>query len=59
MKKTVLVLLVMMSVSVVPVFAGAIPYPNPGTIAPTNTFTAAVPGDITGYFYGFSAGHTD
>jgi len=59
MKRTILVLLVMMSVSVVPVFAGAIPYPNPGTIAPTNTFTAAFTGNITGYFYGFSAAHTD
>src|SRR5664279_35861 len=59
MKRRILVLLIMMSVSVVPVFAGAIPYPNPGTIAPTNTFTAAFTGNITGYFYGFSAGHTD
>lgn len=27
-----------------------IPYPNIGTIAPTNTFTATSTGDITGYF---------
>ena len=59
MKKAILVLLVMMSISVVPMFAGAIPHPNSGTIAPTNSFTAAFTGNITGYFYGFSAGHTD
>lgn len=27
-----------------------IPYPNVGTIAPSNTFTASATGDITGYF---------
>jgi hypothetical protein len=27
-----------------------IPYPNVGTIAPSNTFTASSTGDITGYF---------
>jgi PEP-CTERM motif len=48
-----------MGVSVRPMFAGALPYPNPGTIAPTNSFTAAFTGNITGYFYGFSAADTD
>ena len=42
-----------------PVFADAIPYPNIGTLAPTNTFTAAATGTIQGYFYGFSAADTD
>jgi hypothetical protein len=30
--------------------ASDIPYPNVGTIAPTNTFTASSTGNITGYF---------
>jgi len=30
--------------------AGTIPYPNIGTVAPTNTFVADATGDITGYF---------
>jgi hypothetical protein len=30
--------------------AGTIPYPNVGTVAPTNTFVADATGDITGYF---------
>ena len=30
--------------------AGTIPYPNKGTIAPTNIFTASVTGTVTGYF---------
>jgi hypothetical protein len=36
-----------------------IPYPNGGTIAPTNNFTATATGFINAYFYGFSAGHLD
>jgi hypothetical protein len=36
-----------------------IPYPSPGTIAPTISLTAATTGDIVGYFYGASAGDTD
>lgn len=37
----------------------AIPYPDPGTIAPTVTITAAATGDVDGYFYGFNAADTD
>jgi PEP-CTERM motif len=59
MKKKFFVLFFTLSVLAAPMFAGAIPYANPGTIAPTNSFTAAFTGNITGYFYGFSAGHTD
>ena len=59
MKRSMLALFFIMSISAASMFAGAIPYPNSGTIAPTNSFTAAFTGNITGYFYGFSAGDTD
>ncbi len=36
--------------------ADAIPYPNIGTAAPTNSFVATADGDITAYFYGSDAG---
>jgi hypothetical protein len=36
-----------------------IPYPDPGTIAPTNTFTAAATGSVDAYYYGSTAGDTD
>jgi hypothetical protein len=39
--------------------ADAIPYPNPGNIAPTVSLTATATGDITGYFYSASASDTD
>jgi PEP-CTERM motif len=39
--------------------AGTIPYPNIGTIAPTNTFTVTSSGSVEGYFYGYSAADTD
>ena len=38
--------------------ADAIPYPNIGTIAPTNTFTATNTGEILAYFYATDAGYT-
>lgn len=59
MKKTSLTLLVVLGLSALPLFGGAIPYPNPGTVAPTNVFTAVATGNVTGYFYGSSAGDTD
>lgn len=59
MKKTSLILFVVLSLSALPLFAGTVPYPNPGTVAPTNVFTASHTGNIIGYFYGSSAGHTD
>jgi len=39
--------------------AGSVSYQNVGTVAPTNTFTADASGNITGWFYGYSAGDTD
>ena len=59
MKRTILVLLVVLTASSLALLAGTIPYPNPGTIAPTQVFKATATGNVTGYFYGFSAGHTD
>ena len=38
--------------------AGVIPYPDIGTPAPANTFTATSNGDITAYFYASDAGAT-
>jgi|SwirhirootsSR3_FD_contig_31_10639235_length_637_multi_5_in_0_out_0_1 hypothetical protein len=38
--------------------AGPIPYPNIGTPAPANSFTAAADGAITAYFFNTSAGYT-
>jgi hypothetical protein len=59
MKRKFLILFFTWSVLAAPMFAGATPYPDPGTIASTNSFTAVFTGSITGYFYGFSASHTD
>lgn len=39
--------------------ADAIPYPNPGIIAPTNTFTAAASGDVIAYFHGSTASYNN
>lgn len=39
--------------------ATSIPYPNPGTIAPPQTFTATNSGDVTAYFYGSHAGYEE
>jgi hypothetical protein len=39
--------------------ADNIPYANSGAVAPINTFTASVTGEIDGYFYGYSAGDID
>ena len=38
--------------------AGPIPYPNIGTPAPANSFTAEADGEIKAYFFATSAGHT-
>ncbi|HVP54452.1 MAG TPA: PEP-CTERM sorting domain-containing protein [Candidatus Eisenbacteria bacterium] len=59
MKRTILTLLLMMTAYTLPMFAGCIPYCNIGSIAPSNVFTATATGNVTGYFYGFSAGDTD
>lgn len=59
MKRTFLTLLVIMIAHTLPMVAGCIPYCNVGSIAPTNVFTATATGNVTGYFYGFSAGDTD
>ena len=39
--------------------ADAIPYPYPGTIAPTDTFTAAASGDVIAYFHGSTASYNN
>jgi PEP-CTERM motif len=39
--------------------ADPIPYPNPGTVAPTPTLTATATGNVTGYFFSYSASDND
>jgi hypothetical protein len=39
--------------------ADAIPYPNPGQVAPAHTFTATSTGMLVGYFAGSEAGGND
>lgn len=39
--------------------ADPIPYPNPGTIAPTATFQASTSGDVIAYFDGSTASFTE
>jgi len=51
--------LLLMMLASLPLWADAIPYPDAGTIAPTVTLIAGATGNITGYFYGFSASDTD
>lgn len=41
------------------VFADAIPYPDPGTIAPTPNLVASATGTLDLYFAGYSAGDED
>lgn len=39
--------------------AASIPYPNPGTVAPEASITAAANGPLVLYYFGFSASHVD
>jgi len=39
--------------------ADSIPYPNVGSVAPTNVFTATATGNVTGYFYFSTGADTD
>lgn len=65
MKIKLLTLVAVLMLLAVQSQAGPIPYPNVGTIAPTNTFTAIAAGDVTGYFVqggpysGGTANYTD
>lgn len=49
----------LVGVAVTPAFADAIPYPNPGTIAPTPKFSAKNTGDLVAYFYGSTASYEE
>ena len=42
-----------------PLLADSIPYPNPGQLAPANSFTAVADGPVVGYFAGTSASFDD
>lgn len=55
----VLSALSLLTVATAPAMADAIPYPNVGTPAPTNIFTAQSTGTINTYFYGSKADGTD
>jgi len=50
MKIKFMLMLAVMALMALPLAANPIPYPNVGTIAPTNTFTATSTGTIVGYF---------
>jgi hypothetical protein len=50
MKGKFVLILAVMALMALPLVANPIPYPNVGTIAPTNTFTASSNGNIVGYF---------
>jgi hypothetical protein len=45
-----MLMLAVMALMALPLVAAPIPYPNVGTIAPTNSFTASSTGNILGYF---------
>lgn len=57
--KTVVFALSIVSLLPINLFAGPIPYPNIGQIAPTTTITATETGDIIGYFVQASAAYSD
>jgi len=57
--KLVLFVIVMLAIPALPAMADPIPYGTPGKVAPTNAFVATATGNITGYFYGFSAADDD
>jgi hypothetical protein len=59
MRAALLSCLLLMATPSLPLWADAIPYPDSGTIAPTVALTAMSTGNVTGYFYGFSAADTD
>ena len=57
--KNVALALLASAITVSAAYANPIPYPNPGSIAPTVTLTASTSGAIIGNFVGFSASDTD
>jgi hypothetical protein len=57
--KISLFLMLMLATPALPAMANTITYGHPGTVAPTNVFAATATGNITGYFYGFSAADDD
>jgi hypothetical protein len=58
MKNTLLTLM-LITFGSLSAWGDIIPYPDVGTVAPTVPLKAATTGDVTGYFYGFSAADTD
>jgi hypothetical protein len=57
--KTILLTLSFVTIASVSAWGDIIPYPTPGTIAPTVPLTATATGDINGFFYGASAADLD
>jgi PEP-CTERM motif len=57
--KTAVLALSIVTLLPINLFAGPIPYPNIGQIAPTTTITATETGDIIGYFVQASAANSD
>jgi PEP-CTERM motif len=54
-----LLLPLVLATAALPALADPIPYSPTGFVAPTNYFTATATGNVTGYFYGFSAADDD
>ena len=59
MKKILLMIAAVGAFGCLNLLGSSFKYPNPGTIAPTYTFTATTSGDEVGYFYGATAGYTN
>jgi hypothetical protein len=57
--KTILLTLSFVTIASISAWGDIIPYPTPGTIAPTVPLTATATGDIDGFFYGASAADLD
>jgi hypothetical protein len=57
--KTILLTLTFVTTASISAWGDIIPYPDPGTIAPTVPLTATATADIDGYFYGASAADLD
>jgi hypothetical protein len=57
--KTILLTLSFVTIASISAWGDIIPYPTPGTIAPTVPLTATATGDVEGFFYGASAADLD
>jgi PEP-CTERM motif-containing protein len=59
MRLSLLAIASVLAIGTTSLHADSYVYPNPGNLAPANTFTASATGTITGYFAGSDAGDND